>query len=107
MHHRELIVNISSKARYVGHVVRDPGDRAETVLRDFVDLLHVGDVLEETRVFHGRQRQRRQTIVVTNTQQLFEQAHLYAHNLAYIDHQITYYFAIYELAFFSHYYLPA
>ena len=76
MKNGKFVVFVSSETRYVRHVIRHPGDRTEFVLRNLVDLFHVDDVLEQARVLHRSQRQRRETVVVPDTQQFFEQVRL-------------------------------
>ena len=68
----ELVVRRSGEARDLGNVVGHPGNGAEFVLRDLVDLLEVDDVLEQSRVLNRSECERRQAIVVANTKELLE-----------------------------------
>ena len=74
--HGIFVVAASRERRHVRHVVRDPRDGSEPVLRDLVDALEVDEVFEETRVAGSRQRQRRAAIVVPDGEQVLECVHL-------------------------------
>ena len=66
--HGVLVVAAARERRHVRHVVRDPRDRAESILRDLVDALEVDEVREETRVAGRGQRERRTAVVVADGQ---------------------------------------